>query len=196
MQKSKTVEDYLQAHPQWQSQLEVLRAQLLQTDLEETVKWGAPTYCLAGKNVVGLGAFKSYVGLWFHHGVFLNDPAGVLVNAQEGKTKGMRQWRFAEGDCIDTALVNEYVAQAIANQRAGKETQVQRKTDLTLPQALQNACQVDLSLQQAFARLTPGKQREYAEHIGSAKREATRQSRLEKAIPLILDGVGLNDKYR
>ena len=65
-----------------------------------------------------------------------------------------------------------------------------------MPDELKNALSADSKLTARFNALTPGKQREYAEHIGNAKRVETRLLRLEKAKPLILNGVGLNDKYR
>ena len=46
------------------------------------------------------------------------------------------------------------------------------------------------------ARPHPGRQREYNDHIGSAKREATQLARLDKVRPLVLAGKGLHDKYR
>jgi uncharacterized protein YdeI (YjbR/CyaY-like superfamily) len=54
----------------------------------------------------------------------------------------------------------------------------------------------DYELKVAFEKLTPGKQKEYAEHIGSAKKEKTQVERLEKIKPMVLEGKGLNDKYK
>jgi uncharacterized protein YdeI (YjbR/CyaY-like superfamily) len=51
-------------------------------------------------------------------------------------------------------------------------------------------------LSQAFESLSRAKQREYADHVSSAKREETRKNRVLKIIPLILNGKGLNDQYR
>lgn len=59
----KTVDRYLLKHKNWQAELEVSREILLANDLVEEVKWGAPVYTVNGKNIVGIGAFKSYVGL-------------------------------------------------------------------------------------------------------------------------------------
>ncbi len=92
--RHKTVDDYIEAAEPWQDELIRLRKILRSTDLEETVKWGAPCYTHDGKNVVGMASFKSYVGLWFHQGALLGDKKKVLINAQEGKTKALRQWRF------------------------------------------------------------------------------------------------------
>ncbi|MEE4192654.1 MAG: YdeI/OmpD-associated family protein [Halieaceae bacterium] len=193
---AKTVDEYLKAHRDFADGLQALRAELLSAGLEEDVKWGAPAYLLNGKNLVQLVAFKAYFGLWFHEGALLSDPLGCLVNAQEGKTQALRQWRFASLDEVDIDKVRGYVDEAIALERAGKRVPAAAPKSLEVPAELDAALSADKALASAFAALTPGRQREYAEHIGSAKREATRQGRLEKAIPLIRDGLGLNDQYR
>ncbi|MEZ4919482.1 MAG: YdeI/OmpD-associated family protein [Saprospiraceae bacterium] len=196
MEKTKTVDAFILANPQWEDALNVLRSILLETELEESIKWGAPNYSIAGKNVVGLGAFKSYVGLWFYQGVFLKDPAKKLLNAQEGKTKAMRQWRFATIEEIDPNLIKQYVLEAIANSRAGKEVEVERNKLIVLDPIFKAALDENPELQAAFKSLSPGKQREYAEYISEAKQEATKQRRIQKSIPIILSGLGLHDKYK
>ena len=196
MNRYQTVQDYIDGHLEWQTELILLRDILTQTELVETVKWGAPCYTVDGKNVIGIGAFKSYVGLWFHQGVYLKDPAKVLINAQEGTTKALRQWRFNELEEINADLIMQYAEEAIANQKAGKEMKAVKAKKVDIPAELVEALEKDSILKDKYEQLTPGKQREYAEHIGAAKQEATRINRLEKAIPLILEGKGLNDKYR
>lgn len=196
MELHKSVQDYLEHHQNWKKELVLLRDLLKETELEECVKWGAPCYTINGKNVVGMAAFKEYCGLWFHQGVFLKDDDKVLINAQEGTTKALRQWRFKNFEDIDVAKVRAYVAEAIANQKAGKEIKAVKSKKVEMPIELSDQLQSDSSLESSFNQLTPGKQREYSEHIGSAKQEKTRLSRLEKCIPMILSGVGLNDKYK
>ena len=189
------VDAYIKKHKQWQDALESLRKILLGCGLDETIKWGAPAYTWEDRLVVGLAAFKNHCALWFHQGVFLKDKQKQLVNAQDGRTRAMRQWRFVEDTRIDTQLVKAYVREAIANEQEGKKIKPEPKT-LVMPGELAQALQKNRPLQKAFAALTPGKQREYAEHIGSAKQEKTRKSRLEKATPMIIACVGLHDKYR
>jgi len=113
MQRAESVDDYIENAEHWRPELERLREVLTSTELEETVKWGGPCYTLDGKNIVGMGAFKSYVGLWFHQGALLSDPEGMLVNASEGKTKALRQWRFTSGKDIKPRLIKKYVNEAI-----------------------------------------------------------------------------------
>lgn len=174
----------------------VLREILLTTELQETVKWGAPTYTINNKNVVGMAAFKSYVGLWFYQGVFLKDEAGVLINATEGMTKALRQLRFTSVDEIDDELVLKYVNEAIQNQKEGKQLKPDRNKPVVIPEELNQALQDDKELENCFNRFTIGKQREFAQYIASAKQSETRFARVQKVIPLILENTGLNDKFR
>ena len=196
MQSKNTVETYLNKHEQWRKILTKFREILLSTELEETIKWGAPVYMIDGKNVVGMGAFKSYVGLWFFQGSFLKDQAGILINAQDGKTKALRQLRFTSEDEINFSLIKSYIAEAIQNQKAGKELKADTNKPLIIPEELKSVLDSDDDLKHRFENFTPGKQREFADHISEAKQEATRIKRVQKIIPMIKAGTGLNDKYR
>ncbi len=196
MQRYKTVPDYLAGHDEWRSVLERVRAVMKASELEETVKWGAPCYTLNGKNLVGLVAFKDFVSIWFHQGALLRDEHGVLVNAQEGRTKAMRQWRVRSEDEIDETILRDYVRETIENQRQGREIKVDRNKPLQIPDELAAAMEDDPDILNRFEALSPGKRREYAEYIAEAKRAETKVKRLEKIVPMILAGHGLHDKYR
>ncbi len=195
MNRYKTVDEFISDHAQWQEELIRLQALIQQTELIEGIKWGFPCYTINNKNVVGLGAFKSYVGLWFYQGVYLSDPYGVLINAQEEKTKAMRQWRMNSIDEIDDVRVLEYLTEAIANQKAGKEMKATPKMVSPAPELLEGLAANHMA-QAAFSSLTLGRQNEYHEYINDAKRAATKQSRVAKCLPIILSGKGLNDKYK
>lgn len=195
MKMAKTIDEYFEWHPEYIGILEKLREIILKTDLVESVKWGIPSYSIGNKNVVGIGAFKSYVGLWFYNGVFLTDEAKKLLNAQEGKTKGMRQWRFGSMDEIIEPLVLTYLQEAIQNQKDGKEIKPEKKP-LLIPSELAEALASDAKLSELFDEMTLSYKREYAEYISEAKRPETKTKRLEKIIPMIKEGVGMNDKYR
>lgn len=191
------IDAYIAKHHKWQESLNQLRTTINKTEAVETVKWGIPTYTVNGKNVVGIGAFKNHFGVWFFNGVFLKDTKGVLRNAQEGTTRGMRQLNWNSAEEMDLDIVHEYVLEAIENQKQGKEIKPQRTTKkLVVPAELKAAFSIDTELKKSFDGLTPGKQREYADHIGGAKQEKTRLSRLAKCSTMIKAGVGLNDKYK
>lgn len=196
MQRNKTVEEFISKYPEWKDELEILRKIMLSTEAEECVKWGMPSYTVNGKNVIGLGAFKSYVGIWFHQGVFLKDTQKVLVNAQDGKTKGMRQWRFTSKKEINKTLIKAYAIEAIENQKLGKVIKISPAKKVQPSPLIIDALNKNKILKAAFEKLTPGKKREFYTYINDAKRESTKLSRLEKIKPLILKGIGLNDKYK
>lgn len=195
MKRFATADAYFEQEHIFSEGINALRDIARKTEFVETVKWGGPVYTIENKNVMMIAAFKHHYGLWFFNGAFLSDPKGVLESAQE-KTKGMRHWKFKEGDTIDETAVLAYMEEAIANQKKGMSVAPSRKKEVVIPEILQQALESNPKLMEQFSAFTPGKQREFCEHIGSAKQEKTRLSRLEKALPLIADGVGLNDKYR
>lgn len=197
MKKVHSVEEYIEVNSHFGDALNLLRDIINSTELNESLKWSAPVYDLGGKNVVGLGAFKNHFGIWFFNGVFLKDEKNLLVNAQE-KTKALRQMRFESINDINKNIVLAYVKEAIENQKLGKEIKPTKTTkkDIIIPNELKTELNNNSILFDAFKLLTPSKQREYCEYIDTAKREATKTTRLEKIKPMIIKGVGLNDKYK
>lgn len=196
MKRAKSVDDYIQTSENWRDELKQLRDILKGTDLTEDVKWGAPCYTYRGKNVVGIGAFKSYLGLWFHQGALLKGEKKVLMNAQEGKTMALRQWRMHSPKEIKPAIIRRYVKEAIQLVKEGKSIAPAKKKAVLIPPELKKALQKNKAAEKNFKLLTPGRQREYADYISEAKREETRLNRITKAMPMIKAGIGLNDKYR
>jgi len=196
MVAKKTVDEFISKSQKWEQELTHLRNLISQTELEETIKWGQPTYTIKNKNVLAIGAFKDHFGIWFFNGALLNDPNGHLHNAQEGKTKALRQLQFSSFEEIDDKVIKDFIRQAIANQKAGKEVKIDINREADIPPRLNEAFLKDEHLKSNFDELTPGRQREYAEFIATAKQDATKKRRLEKIIPMIKKSVGLNDKYQ
>lgn len=196
MQSKKTVEQYIQSQKQWSKELKKLRETLLSTGLKEEMKWGAPIYTYEGKNITGIAAFKAYVGLWFHQGALLKDTKKKLVNAQEGKTKALRQLRFTSISEIDTKLIQSYVKEAVKNAKEGKEIKPDRNKPIIIPEELSIHFKKSPASLKAFKTLSKGKQREYAAYITEAAQPETKARRIEKILPLIVSGSGLHDKYK
>jgi len=199
MKKVGSVDEFIEIHPEYNDELIYLRSLMNETELEEKIKWMFPTYTLGNKNVIGLGAFKKYVGIWFFQGVFLTDSHGLLVNAQEGKTQAMRQWRFQNIEEIKKhrSAIENYLAEAIQNQKEGKEIIPQRtKKKVIIPPELKDAISGQAELKIKFDALSDGKKQEYCEYIANAKKGSTKVSRLEKIKPMIMAGIGLNDQYK
>ncbi len=196
MEKIESVDEYIATREFWADEIAALRMILLTTELVETVKWSSPAYTHDGKNVLGVFAFKSYFGVWFHQGALLEDPHGLLINAQEGKTKALRQWRMKSKKEIKTRVLKAYAKEAMALVGSGKEIKADRTKPVVVPPKLKSAFAKNKAANACFKKMTKGKQREYADYIADAKRDETKLKRLEKILPMILDGVGLHDKYR
>lgn len=180
---------------QWSEELELLHAILRKTPLVEMTKWGGSVYTHKGKNIVGIGGFKSYFGIWFFNGVFLKDDKNILINAQEGTTKALRQMRFQAKKEIDEKTILAYVKEAIEIEEKGLAIKAEKK-EIIQSSLFDKFLNSNKELKQNFESLTPYKQREYLEFIESAKQEKTKLARLEKIKPLLSEGKGLNDKYR
>ena len=109
----------------------------------------------------------------------------------------MLQWRFFCLDEIDVNLIKIYALEAMQNVDEGKEIKPSRtKKELVIPELLKKALDTNADFKNQFETFTLSKKREYADYISEAKREATKQKRLEKIIPMILKKVGLHDTYK
>ena len=192
------VEKVKDANAKWAEALDKIKSILSQTELQETIKWGTPAFTYNNKNIVGLAAFKNYVALWFFKGMFLKDEQKVFVQPDE-ETKVMRQWRFASSDEIakNEKLILHYIREAIEVEKAGISAAKKiEKKPMPVSELLKDALAKDAALASAFETLSPYKQKEYIEHIESAKREQTKLDRLQKIRPMIINKLGLHDKYK
>lgn len=189
-------EAYYQKENPFREGLTKLRALALETGMEEAYKWNGPVYTIKDKNVLGIHAFTSHFGIWFFHGCFLKDPQKVLENAQEGKTKAMRHWKFTSADEIDPDIVRSYIKEALENQKKGLAWKPDSGKSTEIPELLKKALKADPALRDSFVKFSPYKQREFCEYIATAKQETTKLRRLQKIIPMIHAGVSINDKYR
>lgn len=186
----------MQNNNQWTEELELVASIINKLPLEKTIKWGAEVFTYNGKNVVSYGGFKNYFTVWFYNGVFMEDKYKVLVNAQEGKTKSLRQWRFTSISEIDEKKITEYINEAIEIEKKGLKIAPEKFVAIPVSELLESEFKNDKALKTAFEKLTPGKQKEYNIYINEAKQEVTKLKRIEKIIPMILQGIGLNDKYK
>ncbi|CAM4386917.1 YdeI/OmpD-associated family protein [Flavobacterium terrigena] len=186
----------MQNNTQWTEELELVASIINKLPLEKTIKWGAEVFTYNGKNVVSYGGFKNFFTIWFFNGVFLEDNYNVLVNAQEGKTKSARQWRLTSIAEIDEKKISEYIYEAIEVEKKGLKIQPEKFVAIPVAEVLENELKNDKSLKASFEKLTPGKQKEYIIYINEAKQDATKLKRVEKIKPMILHGIGLNDKYK
>ncbi|MDH5606533.1 MAG: YdeI family protein [Anaerolineae bacterium] len=188
------VDGYIRKNKRWQPELEKLRTIVLECGLNEEVKWMVPCYTHQGSNIVLIHVFKEYCALLFTKGALLKDEKGILIQQTEN-VQAARQIRFTDvGEIVEMeATLKAYINEAVGVEEAGLEVEFKKTTEYTVPEELQTKLDEMPALKTAFEGLTPGRQRAYLLHFSGAKQSATRQSRVEKYIPKILDGKGLND---
>lgn len=189
------VDGYIRKSKQWQPELQKLRAIILESQLTEEVKWRTPCYTLEGANLVFIGRFKDCCVLSFIKGALLKDPKGILVKPGEN-TQSARVIRLTSVAQIDALepVIKSYLQEAIAAEKAGLKVTFKKITEFTVPAELQSKLDELPALKKAFTALTPGRQRAYLMHISSAKQSKTRHARVEKCMPQILSGKGLDDE--
>ncbi|QNM98007.1 YdeI/OmpD-associated family protein [Chitinimonas koreensis] len=189
------VDAFLSKAEKWQDEFGKLRAILLDGPLAEELKWGVPCYAFEGRNVVLMHGFKEYCALLFFKGALLKDPEGILV-VQSEHTQATRQIRFTDGAGIDAmaSVLKAYVREAIEVEKAGLKVALKKTGEFEMPAEFREKLDALPELKTAFEALTPGRQRAYLLHFSGAKQSKTRTSRVEKCVPRILDGKGLDDE--
>jgi uncharacterized protein YdeI (YjbR/CyaY-like superfamily) len=189
------VDGFFKKAKTWREELGQLRAIVLDCQLTEELKWGKPCYVFGKSNVVLMIPFKEYCALLFFKGALLKDAKGILVKAGEN-SQAARQARFTDvSDIVKTeAVLKAYIREAIAVEKAGLKVELKKPSDLVIPEELQTRLDEMPALKTAFRALTPGRQRAYVIHISAPKQAKTREARVEKCIPQILDGKGMNDR--
>ena len=178
----------------WGTEYAALRRLCLASGLNEELKWGQACYDLNGRNVVLIHGFKSYCALLFMKGALLKDPDGLLIQ-QTKNVQATRQMRFASLADItrQEAAVAAYIGEAIAVEKSGAKVKMKRGAEFSAPEEFQTRLDEDPRLAEAFHALTPGRQRGYLLYFGGAKQSASRTRRVEKHVPRILKGLGLDD---
>ncbi len=162
--------------------------------LTERIKWGKPCFTLGDKNIVLIQRFKHYVALMFFKGALLKDPEKLLFRVGENM-QAPRQLRFGTVAEIHSLRTNieGFIKEAIEVERSGAKVERTPHIELEIPEELLSQLAIDPSLQQAFAALTPGRQKGYVLQIAAAKHSSTRASRVKKYTPRILAGKGYNE---
>jgi uncharacterized protein YdeI (YjbR/CyaY-like superfamily) len=178
----------------WQEAYEKLRTIILDCGLTEELKWGCPCYTFEKRNIVLIHGFKEYCALLFFKGALLKDPKGILIQQTEN-VQAARQIRFTNLREIANlkTTVKAYIKEAMAAEKAGLKVNLKKTSEFTMPVEFKNKLNEMPGLKKAFAALTPGRQRGYLLHFSAPKQARTREARIEKSVPQILKGKGLND---
>ncbi len=188
------VDWYFSKAEKWQEEIEKLREIVLGMGLNEELKWGCPCYTYQQNNIVLIHVFKEYCALLFFKGALLHDTHGLLIQQTEN-VQAARQIRFTSvGEIMNKkTILKAYVYEAMEVEKAGLKVVLKETKEYPIPEEFQKKLDEIPALKTTFDALTPGRQRGYLLHFSSAKQSKTRESRIEKCIPQILDGKGLDD---
>lgn len=192
--KNPKVDWFFDKDTQWQDEYEKLRSICLGCGLDEELKWGCPCYSLKKSNIVLIHGFKEYCALLFFKGALLSDPNGIMIQQTEN-VQSARQMRFTNAaEIADMAsAIKTYIYEAIEVEKAGLKVELKKTSDFKVPEEFQYKLNHIPELKKAFEELTPGRQRGYLFYFSQAKQSKTRAERVEKYIPQILAGKGIDD---
>ena len=179
----------------WRAEFEKLRTIVLDCGLAEELKWGHPCYTFQNNNVVLIHGFKQYCALLFIKGALLKDAGGILIQQTEN-VQAARQVRFTSvREIVKLApILKAYIREAIEVEKAGLQVNYKKTSEFTIPEEFQKRLEKNPALKSAFEALTPGRQRGYLLYFSAPKQSKTRESRIEKCMPLIFEGMGLNER--
>ena len=188
------VDGYIRKNKRWGEELQKLRAIILECPLTEEVKWRVPVYTWEDRNVVILGSFKDSCVLSFVKGALLKDDGGILTKPGEN-TQAARVIRFTNVGEIAAVepVLKAYILEAVDVEKAGLKVAFKKTSEFAMPEELRKKLDQSPGLKAAFGALTPGRQRAYLLYFSAAKQSKTREMRVEKCVPRILKGKGLDD---
>jgi len=188
------VDWYFSKNEKWEKEISKLRTIILSCGLTEELKWGCPCYTHEGNNIVLIHVFKEYCAILFFKGALLSDANGILVQ-QTKNVQSARQLRFTDSKQIVKMekIIKAYVYEAIEVEKAGLKVALKKVAEYSMPEEFQKKLAKSKTLKAAFEKLTPGRQRGYLLHFSTAKQSKTREARIEKYIPKILEGKGMDD---
>jgi uncharacterized protein YdeI (YjbR/CyaY-like superfamily) len=191
---SPSIDAFFSKTSHWHEAFHQLRRIILDTELEEELKWGKPCYTLQGNNVALIHGFKEYCAVLFHKGVLLKNEQGLLVQQTEN-VQAARQLRFTSAEQVVELepTIKDYILDAIRVEKSGAKVELKKTSEFNMPDEFRQILDENPTLKTAFEALTPGRQRGYLLHFSQPKQSKTREARIEKYMQYILDGKGLND---
>lgn len=194
MVENPKVNFFFEKEQRWANEIAVLRQTILSCGLHEDLKWGCPCYTNGKSNVVLIHTFKAYCAVLFFKGALIKEPGDLLIQQTEN-VQAARQMRFTSVDEVLERIdhLKHFVHEAITIEASGAKVEMKKTEDFECPVEFTAYLDQDSDLKAAFDRLTPGRKRQYLLHFSSPKQEKTRIARIEKCIPDIRNGKGLND---
>jgi uncharacterized protein YdeI (YjbR/CyaY-like superfamily) len=191
---NRKIDFYFEKAERWSAEVTQLRLLALDCNLTEELKWGVPCYTYQKCNVVLIHVFKEYCALLFFNGALMTDPKSILVQQTEN-VQAARQVRFTNIEQIISlqSTLKAYINEAIEIEKSGVKVLLKKTAEFSAPDEFKSKLDNNDQLKAAFGKLTPGRQRAYLLYFSAPKQGKTRETRVEKCIPLIMGGKGLND---
>lgn len=198
------VDAYIASQPEWaQPILEKFRkaAHKSSARLREEIKWGVPNFVCDGI-VANMAGFKKHVTYGFWRAKDMTDPEGLFGEPKNG---GLCTMKIASLDETPTQkILVSYFREALtldddnaaAKKRGEKAERRAKKPPVKVPKAYTTALSRNKKALAAFAELAPSHKREYIEWWVEAKRESTKERRLQQTIAWLLEGKTRNWKYQ
>lgn len=190
------VETYLDKieNKEFRSICDAARKVCLKAGTKEAVKWGIPSYSHHGL-VTGVSSFKNHVGIWFYKGSLLSDPENILIQAQY-KTKGLRSIHYKNKKEFDPKVLMAYVKEAMLLNEKGIKVDHKKDRVLEIPDYFLKRLKKNKKAYETFQNFSYSNKKDYVGWVVEAKREETRERRIEKSIEMMADGKGRHDKYK
>jgi uncharacterized protein YdeI (YjbR/CyaY-like superfamily) len=189
------IDAHIENAPRWRNEMKALREVLLDCGLTEQLKWGEPCFTAAGRNIAIMQPFKPHLALMFFKGALLDDPAGALRSQGPNTQSAMRlEFTSAEQVAELESTVRSLVEEAVAVEEAGLEVPKKPVSDYEVPDEFEKRLAEDEEYREGFEALTPGRRKSYLLHFGAARQSKTRERRIERCRPKIMEGKGLNER--
>ena len=161
-------------------------------EAEETIKWGMPHFLYQGQILAGMAAFKAHAtfGFWRAKEVVGETGAERQAMGQFGRITKME-------DLPEPAVLGELIRRAMALGDAGSKPVRGKsaKPPVEVPADLRCALDACPAAAATFDGFPESCRREYADWVGSAKREETRAKRVVQAVEWMAQGKRRNWKY-
>lgn len=198
VKKDKRVDAYIaKAQPFAQPILKHIRKLIHEVvpDVEETIKWGMPSFDYKGP-IFGLASFKAHCSFYFWKAALMKDAELFEKNRAEGMGNFGRI--TAISDLPKDKLMKQYLLEA---KRLNEENvKLPKKSRAVVEETevhpdFEKALKKNKAAREFFQTSSPSCRKEYNNWINEAKRDETRNKRIEQAVEWLSEGKQKNWKY-
>jgi len=164
-------------------------------NVHETMKWSIPHFDYKG-TLCSMAAFKGHCALRFWKGALVLNSGRKSAVAEESAMAHFGRLT-SRADLPEDPVLIRYIKEAIRLNDSGIKAprKTREQTTLVVPDYFRSALIKNARARAKFEEFSPSHQREYVEWVGEAKREETRQRRLETAMAWLAEGKSRNWKY-